>query len=167
MRTPFMLALLLAACASAPASVSSSNPRGELTTEDLREVNGIFQKWERAWQDHDMRAWAQLFHEDGKYVTWFGEVFSGRDTIESKMAEAHRTVFRNSIQLSQPEEIKLIAPGVVVARSFTTLKGDARDPQSTIYGRKIVVITERNGEWKILYGQAVRLSGRAIDAVRQ
>jgi uncharacterized protein (TIGR02246 family) len=167
MRTPFILAWLLAACASAPASVSSSSPPGELATDDLRKVNGIFQQWERAWQDHDMRAWAQLFHEDGRYVTWFGEVFSGRDTIESRMAEAHRTVFRDSIQLSQLEEIKLIAPGVVVARSFTTLKGDARDLQSTIYGRKILIITERNGEWKILYGQAVRLSGRALDAVRQ
>ena len=86
--------------------------------------------------------------------------------IENAMIEAHAAVFRNSVQLSRPEEIRMVAPGVVVARSFTTLTGDAREPQSTIYGRKLVVITERDGRWKILHGQAVRVSDRAADAVR-
>jgi uncharacterized protein (TIGR02246 family) len=167
MRTVLFIAVMLAACATAPPPQSSPTPISELAAEDLREVNGIFEQWERAWQAHDMHAWAQLFHEDGTYVTWFGDVLVGRNAIENAMVQAHRTVFQNSVQLSRPEEIKLVAPGVVVARSFTTLTGDAREPQSTIYGRKIVVITEREGRWKILYGQAVRLSGRAAEAVRQ
>jgi uncharacterized protein (TIGR02246 family) len=167
MRTRLVIAFILAAFAGSEPSVISAADRGALAAADLRHVKAIFKQWERTWQAHDIRAWAQLFHEDGTYVTWFGEVLVGRDAIENAMVQAHRTVFRNSAQLSRPEEIRLVAPGVIVARSFTTLTGDAREPQSTIYGRKLVVITERNGRWKILHGQAVRLSGRAADAVRQ
>lgn len=167
MQTALVIALMLAATSPAQAPQSSPSPTSELAAKDFRQVNDIFERWERAWQAHDMHAWAQLFHEDGTYVTWFGDVLVGRDAIEKAMVQAHRTVFQNSVQLSRPEEIRLVAPGVVVARLFTTLTGDAREPQSTIYGRKLVVITERNGHWKILHGQAVRLSGRAAETVRR
>jgi uncharacterized protein (TIGR02246 family) len=167
MRTVLFIALMLAACSTAPPPQNSPVPISELTAEDRQEISGIFEQWERAWQAHDMHAWAQLFHNDGTYITWFGDALVGREAIENAMVQAHRTVFRTSEQLSRPEEIRMVAPGVVVARSFTTLRGDAREPQSTIYGRKLIVITQRDGQWRILHGQAVRLSGRAVEAVRQ
>lgn len=111
MRTPLLLTFLLAACASTPAPVTSEPQRSELPAEDLREVNDIFSRWEQAWRAHDMRAWAQLFHEDGTYVTWLGQVLVGRNAIENAMIEAHATAFRNSVQLSRPEEIRMVAPG--------------------------------------------------------
>jgi hypothetical protein len=60
--------------------------------------------------------------------------------------------------LSDPQEITAIAPGVVVARSITTLTGDSREPGATILGHKLLVLTERDGVWRILYGQNTRLT---------
>src|SRR5687768_10908096 len=94
MRAALVIALMLATSSTAPAPQSSPPPATELAAEDLRQVNGIFERWERAWQAHDMNAWAQLFHEDGTYVKWFGDVLVGRDAIEKAMVQAHKTVFQ-------------------------------------------------------------------------
>ena len=148
---------VLAACSTVPPRQAPPAPKSELAADHERKIRRVFEQWEHAWQTHNMHAWAQLFHEDGTYITWIGGVWVGRQAIENGMVEAHKTVFKDSIQLSCPEEIRLLAPGVVVVRSFTTLTGDAREPQASILGRKLVVLTQRNGEWKILYGQAVRI----------
>lgn len=105
-----------------------------------------------------MKAFAELFHEDATWVVWTGRVWKGRKAIEEGHVDAHRTFFRNSTQLSEPVEINQIAPDVVVARSRTTLSGDARDPDSQIHGLKLLVITRRRGTWKILYGQNTRVT---------
>ncbi len=144
---------MLTAQAAEPAIAGS-----ELPADDLRQINGIFERWQAAWQSHDMHAFAQMFHEDATWIVWTGRVWKGRQAIEDGHAEAHRTFFRNSIQLSSPQEIRAVAPDVVVARSMTTLTGDSRQPGVTILGHKLLVLTRRNGTWGILYGQNTRLT---------
>jgi uncharacterized protein (TIGR02246 family) len=157
-RTALCVAACLAVGSPAQAQPLRAPAVSELPAEDLREINGIFERWQSAWQAHDMRAFGQMFHEDATWVVWTGRVWKGRQAIEDGHAEAHRTFFRDSTQLSTPQEIRLIAPGVVVARSLTTLTGDSRQPGVTILGHKLLVLTERNGVWGILYGQNTRLT---------
>jgi hypothetical protein len=40
----------------------SSTPHGKA---DREQITGILESWEKAWNSHDMRALAALFHEDG------------------------------------------------------------------------------------------------------
>ena len=158
MRMILPLVALIMACSASPAHEPVTAPATELPANDLRQINLIFAQWQDAWNRHDMHAFAQLFHDDAIWIVWTGRVWRGRQAIEDGHVEAHRTFFRNSSQTSEPQEIRLVAPDVVVARSLTTLRGDSRDPRTTIHGHKLLVLTRRDGIWRILYGQNTRLT---------
>lgn len=157
-RTVLLVAMLATVGSRLEAHAPESAAVESLASSDEHQIRAIFDRWERAWNAHDMHAFAELFHDDATWVVWTGRVWKGRKAVEDGHVEAHRTFFRNSTQLSRPEEINQIAPDVVVARSRTTLRGDARDPEATIYGLKLLVITRRSGVWKILYGQNTRIT---------
>jgi uncharacterized protein (TIGR02246 family) len=144
----------------------SAQATAKLDPADLRQIEGIFQRWEAAWNTHNGRAWAELFHDDATWILWTGAVWQGRDVIEKGIADAYQTVYRESRQTSEPQEIRAVAPDVVIARSLTTLTGDAREPGVTIYGRKLLVLTKRNGTWRVLYGQNTRLTPNEAKALR-
>jgi uncharacterized protein (TIGR02246 family) len=166
--TRFLLAAAacMLACSTARAAEPAPAAGSELPADDLRQINAIFERWQAAWQAHDMHAFGQMFHEDATWIVWTGRIWKGRKAIEDGHAEAHRTFFKNSIQLSSPQETRRVAPDVVVARSLTTLTGDSRQPEATILGHKLLVLTKRNGSWGILYGQNTRLTPEVAAAAR-
>src|SRR5678816_2536819 len=133
-----MLSLLLAASALAldptiPAVAPQTSV--ELSRGDVAAINGLFKRWETAWNTHDAAAWARLFHENGTWVLWTGGVWRGRMAIEAGIREPFQTVYSNSTQLWQsPPELTSVAPDVVVARSISATTGDTRQPGVTIYG---------------------------------
>jgi uncharacterized protein (TIGR02246 family) len=131
---------------------------------DREQINTILQGVEEAWNKHDMRALANLFHEDGVWILWTGHVWTGRKAIEDGHAEVHRTVFRNSIQREQLEELTFVGPDAAVLRYCSTLTGDERAPQKLIRSRKIMVVTKRDGGWKIGWGQNTRFADNVPDA---
>jgi uncharacterized protein (TIGR02246 family) len=45
---------------------------------------------------HDMAAYGALYHDDGVWVLWTGNVWTGRKAIEDGHAAVHKTIFRNS-----------------------------------------------------------------------
>lgn len=75
---------------------------------DAKEITAMLQAWEEAWNRHDMRAFASLFHADGVRVLWTGKIWSGPQTIEAGHAEVHRTIFRKSIQRERLEELTFV-----------------------------------------------------------
>jgi uncharacterized protein (TIGR02246 family) len=153
------MALLVGGCSTpSPSSQSAAASQHQLAAEDRREIEQIFERWQNAWNTHDMHAFAQLSHEDATWIVWTGRVWQGRQAIEDGHEEAHQTFFRESTQMSRPVEISLVGPGVAVARSLTTLTGDSRQAGETIHGYKLLVLTQRDGVWRILYGQNTRLS---------
>src|SRR5687767_2139305 len=81
---------------------------------DSTQIAAIIDSWQNAWNSHDMHAFANLFHEDGIWVLWNGKVWKGRDTIEKGHAEVHKTVFRNSTQKKQIEEIAFVGTETAV-----------------------------------------------------
>lgn len=130
----------------------------QLSEDDRSQIGAIVAQWESAWNTHDMHAFALLFHENATFVIWTGRVLQGRQAIEDGHAAAHRSYFRDSTQLSAIQEITPLGPDIVVVRSLTTLTGDSRQPEITIHGHKLLVITRRDKEWRILYGQNTRLA---------
>jgi uncharacterized protein (TIGR02246 family) len=125
---------------------------------DRAQLTSIVDKWEKAWNSHDMKAFASLFHEDGVWVLWTGDVWKGRKSIEEGHAAVHKTVFRNSVQRERLEELTLLGPDAAVIRFYSTLTGDERAPGKTIRSRKILIVTRRAGAWKIGWGQNTRLA---------
>lgn len=109
---PLILAIVLC-CSRAPMAQESTSAARESERE---EIIAILQAWEEAWNTHDMRAFANLFHEDGVWVLWTGQVWAGRQAIEEGHAEVHRTIFRNSVQRERVEELRFVGPDAAVVR---------------------------------------------------
>lgn len=130
---------------------------------DREQITGIIDSWEKAWNSHDMRAWASLFHEDGIFILWTGEVWKGRSKIEEGLAAVHKTVFRNSIQRERLEELTFVGPDAAVVRFYSTLTGDERSPDKVVRSRKILIVTKREGAWRVGWGQNTRLADTTPD----
>jgi uncharacterized protein (TIGR02246 family) len=131
---------------------------------DRKQINAILRGVEEAWNTHDMHALANLFHEDGVWILWTGHVWTGRKAIEEGHAEVHRTVFRNSIQRERLEQLTFVGPDAAVVRYCATLIGDERAPEKLIRSRKILVVTRRENDWKIGWGQNTRFADSVPDA---
>ena len=134
------------------------------SAKDREEITGILGHWEDAWRAHDMAAFASLFHEDGVWVLWTGEVWTGRRVIEEGHAAVHKTVFRNSIQREHLEELMFVGPDAAVVRFCSVLTGDERAPAELIRSRKFLVVTRRQGVWKVSWGQNTRLASSVPDS---
>ena len=130
---------------------------------DREAIIAIMQRWEEAWNTHDMHAFATLFQEDGVWILWTGQVWRGRTSIEEGHAAVHKTVFRNSVQRERLEELTFVGPDAAVLRFFSTLTGDERSPDKVIRSRKIVIVTKREGVWKVGWGQNTRLADSTPD----
>ena len=133
-------------------------------TEDRRQIEAIIRQWESAWNHHDMARFGALFHEDGVWVLWTGAVWSGRAAIQEGHAEAHRTIFRSSTQRELLEELTFVGPDAAIARFCSMLKGDERSPEKLVRSRKFLVITRREGIWRVGWGQNTRLADTVPDS---
>jgi uncharacterized protein (TIGR02246 family) len=144
--------------------VETRAPEGAVAESRREDVAAILQKVEDAWNKHDMQAFANLFHEDGVWVLWTGRVWTGRKAIEEGHVEVHRTIFRNSVQRERLEELTFIGPDAAVVRYCSTLTGDERSPDKIVRSRKILVVTRRDGVWKIGWGQNTRFADSTPDS---
>ena len=167
MRT--LVALLVVLLATAPATTPAlprTPPATSVAPADRAEVDSLLRRWEKAWADGDAAAWSSLFHEDGVWVLWTGAEWRGRTRIAAELAWPFATVYKDSIQLSRPFELRMVAPDVMVVRTMTRLTGDPRQPGVTIHGKKLLVLTRRDGRWLILYGQNTRLTEAEVAKLR-
>jgi uncharacterized protein (TIGR02246 family) len=131
---------------------------------DREQINKLLAHWEDAWNTHDMAAFASVFHEDGVWILWTGDVWKGRRVIEEGHAAAHKTVFRNSTQRELLEELTFVGPDAAVVRFCSVLTGDERAPKDVIRSRKFLVVTKRQSVWKVSWGQNTRLRDQVADS---
>jgi uncharacterized protein (TIGR02246 family) len=154
-------ALWFAVSMNTPAMAQVPSPK--TNAEDPKQVSAVVTGLEKAWNEHDMHALANLFHEDGTWVLWTGQVWKGRNTIEEGHAAVHKTIFRKSIQRKRIEELTFVGEGMAVVRTYDTLIGDERYPDKVVRSRKLLVVTRHGGNWKIAWGQNTRLADSTPD----
>jgi uncharacterized protein (TIGR02246 family) len=131
---------------------------------DRERITAMLGQWEDAWNTHDMTAFASLFHDDGVWVLWTGEVWKGRRAIEDGHAAVHKTIFRNSTQRELLEELTFVGPDAAIVRFCSLLTGSEQSPGQPIRSRKFVVVTRRQGVWKVSWGQNTRLRDELADS---
>lgn len=134
------------------------------TAEDRAQITAIVDKWEHAWNTHDMAAYGALYHDDGVWVLWTGNVWRGKQAIEDGHAAVHKTIFRNSTQRELLEELTFIGADAAIVRFCSVLTGSDQAPDSVIRSRKFLVVTKRHGQWKVSWGQNTRLQDSVPDA---
>lgn len=145
-------------------AVATSQRDQSGSAEDRQQIAAILTRWENAWNTHDMTAFSALFHEDGVWVLWTGDVWAGRRRIEEGHAAVHKTIFRNSIQREQLEELTFTGPDAAIVRFCSLLTGSEQSPSQPIRSRKFIVVTRRQGVWKMSWGQNTRLRDDVADS---
>lgn len=134
------------------------------SAKDRQQIAAILGRWEEAWNTHDMTAFAALFHEDGVWVLWTGDVWTGRRMIEEGHAAVHKTIFRNSIQREHLDELTFVGPDAAIVRFCSLLTGSEQSPNQPIRSRKVIVVSRREGMWKTSWGQNTRLRDDVPDS---
>ena len=96
---------------------------------------------------------------------FFGRARCGREDPRSRKVTPQyiKTVFRNSIQRERLEELTFVGPDAAVVRFYSTLTGDERSPDKVVRSRKILIVTKREGAWRVGWGQNTRLAETTSD----
>lgn len=80
-RTSNTLLFVVAGLVGASTAMSQGSPRGDRVA-DREQIAAIIQKWEQAWNSHDMHAFASLFQEMG--LGFCGRARSGVEEQRSR-----------------------------------------------------------------------------------
>lgn len=144
-------ALLLVAVLglAAPASRGQDN-------ESAREARQIVAGIERAWNSHDMEAFASLFADDADFVNIEGTRWRGRAAIKDAHAFVHATIFKQSRLTIDDTTFTPLTPEVVVARSTWRLEGQTTMKGAPVPGRTGIltnVLVRSGAGWKIAVTQ--------------
>src|SRR5215469_5846198 len=77
-------------------------------------IRNVEKQQGEAWNRHDAKAYAALFTEDGDCVNVVGWWWKGRPQIESKVAEAHVFMFRESTVTNNEIHMRFLTSRIAV-----------------------------------------------------
>lgn len=104
-----------------------------------------------AWNNHDAKAYASLFTENGDCVNIVGWWWKGRAEIEKKLTDAYVYVFKESTLTITNMDIRFLTADTAVAHVHWTMTG-ARTPAGLPVpqqGIQTHVLQKQNGQWLI------------------
>ncbi len=101
-----------------------------------------------AWNSHDMRAFAQLFHADAAFVNVAGKYVRGAREIERLHAAGHAGPFRDSTIAMSAADAVALSETIVLAHLASALAGDARAGGQVRHTLMTAVIERRRELWK-------------------
>lgn len=130
---------------------------------DRQQITALIASLDETWNRHDMAAHAALFHDDGIWVAWTGQVLTGRAEYEATLTDLHKTVFKKSVHTGHIEEVTFISADAAVVRGFGTVIGNEPTPDKMERYRNLLVVAKRNGAWKVSWGQKTRFSEKTPD----
>lgn len=145
--------LLLTLALLAPMGATAQQPATPVSADEAA-ISAIVHDMESAWNKHDAKAYAAVFHRDAAFITFQGAYLKGRQDVEAVIARAHATGFRNSVTARRVEDVTFIGPDAAVVHVFRTNSGIADKP---IPSRNTLVVTRRDGKWGVLAFQNTRL----------
>ena len=163
MRMKMMLLALAMPCSwTAEAQTGQSVPPLEAaapTPADRAAVERMVYDFEAAWNRHDMVAFANLFHEDSAWVHWRGGLWVGRPAIYEGHRIIHETYYRNTRATVQGiEALDFLSPTVAYLRVRSNMVGDERSPGQMFRYRRTMILTRRDGVWRIARGHNTRIA---------
>jgi uncharacterized protein (TIGR02246 family) len=124
---------------------------GQDHSQDEAEIRNVEKRQQEAWNQHDAKAYASLFTDDGDIVNVVGWWWKGRAEIEKKLTDAYAFVFRESALTIGDVEVKFLSPEIAVAHVKWTMTG-ARTPKGIPepqQGIQLQVLRKQAGKWMI------------------
>lgn len=126
---------------------------------DEAAIRKVVADYESAWNRHDAKGLATQYHPDATWVNWFGAYSKGQPEIQQHYQTVHSTYFKTSQYYTRAiEDVTFVKPDVAIMHVRTGLSGDERYPTQTFEFRRTLVLTKRDGAWRILAGQNAKLN---------
>ncbi len=133
------------------AAALAATALGQNENPDEAEIRRLQRRQQEAWNQHDAKAYASLFTEDGDIVNVVGWWWKGRTEIEKKLTDAYAFVFKESTLTVTDVQFKFLTPEIAVAHVKWTMTG-ARTPKGIPepqQGIQIQILQKQAGKWLI------------------
>src|SRR6266536_3337678 len=102
-------------------------------------IGGIIAGLMKAWNTHDMHAFAELFAEDASFINVNGSWLERPDQIEAFHRIIHNSVFKDSFAEIRPAKIRIVRSDVGVVQATWQIRGDSRRSESRDYVMTLVL----------------------------
>lgn len=158
MKKWLVMGALLGACLLAPSARAAESSAGPEAT------RRIVSDLESAWNRHDMQAYGALFHDDAEWVNVVGMYWRGKPQVMKAHTVFHDTIFKDCRLEGRELAVREVAPDVMVAvwthqqDAYRTPSGNLQDKT---LNRLTLVVTKRDGQWRISHGHNVWINERA------
>ena len=117
-------------------------------------------RFQEAWNAHDMRAFAALFHPDATFVNRFAHYVRGVDAIVAMHAPIHATIYSDSTLENELVDTTALSEDAAVVHFWSRLRTGAAHPAGphAVDTFILAVLTRRDGRWKIAALENVTLT---------
>jgi uncharacterized protein (TIGR02246 family) len=128
-------------------SITAADRQADETA--IRDV--VQTRQQQAWNQHDAKAYAALFTEDGDVVNVVGWWWRGRTEIERKLTDAFAFVFRDSTLTITQVNLRFLTPEIAVAHVRWTMTGAKTPPTvpEPREGIQTILLQTLGGNWMI------------------
>jgi uncharacterized protein (TIGR02246 family) len=108
--------------------------------------------FQAAWNNHDMRELAALFHPDATFVNRFGHYVRGADEIVALHAPIHETIYSDSTLTNELIDEVPIGDAAAVVHFWSLLTSGAAHPAGPHTPDTLIlaVLTRLADVWRIL-----------------
>jgi uncharacterized protein (TIGR02246 family) len=136
-----VLIIIVATVITKPALAASAD---ELAIQQVEE------RWQDAWNRHDMDTLSGLFTDDADFVQVNGRRWHGPAEIKANHAAVHQMMFKDSVWTNLKFDVRFLKPDIAVAHQTWSLRGDknpdgtARTPREGLFTQ---VFVKREGRW--------------------
>lgn len=104
-----------------------------------------------AWNNHDMKAFAALFHQNATFVNRFGHYVKGVDEIVALHQPIHETIYSDSTLENELIDITPMSDDICISHFWSRLTAGAAHPQGPhqIDTLILTVLIKKNNAWYI------------------
>jgi uncharacterized protein (TIGR02246 family) len=121
-------------------------------TDDERAVRKLAREYETGWNKHDMKLLGHMRTDDVDFVVVTGEHERVREASIARLAELHRTQFRDSTWTNEHVTVQFLRPDVALVHIERAIQRD-RDPDDTPRSPRrgifTWVVVKQGEEWKL------------------
>jgi uncharacterized protein (TIGR02246 family) len=133
---------------------------------DAAEIKAALDGTQAAWNHHDMTAFCSYMTDDVEWVNVVGMRWKGKAQVIKAHDSMHKTIFKTrELHDAQLEDLRQIAPGVVIATSvipadgYTTLRGTTEPADRNVLTE---VFVQRGGKWLVISGHNTTINEAAL-----
>ena len=137
----------------------ATNEKVELM-DQLRTPASVAERFEEAWNSHDLELFATLFHPDATFVNRFATYWQGADAIVAGHRTIHETVYRDSTVKMDAPDVTMLTDDIAILHLWTRLTAGAAHPAGRHQADTLLmaVVVRKLDEWRIQAAENVTLT---------